>query len=687
MLQDKQKILYVDWRNTICEVFKSYFKTAYDVFTAIDKVQTGEILRNKNVDLVIVNTISTGGEVLEELREANPGVTFIALVRYDKGNVVQMKAGEEFILVKSSEDYLRLEKLIENVLESSELSAVYNHADNHFLEGVEKNARAFIPTDQPVSVLEVAPKPSRISARERIEGDKIFREIFELSGNGIAIVDTEGNFVRTNESFRKMLGYTRDDLKTMKMSDIVHADKLRESRMKIKQLLDGESRNYESEKPFIKKSGDTIIGSTSVTALHDENGEVSLLSVLISDITEQKLIEKQLIESESELRILAESAPIHILKIDKEYSITFINNAFGGQRRSQLFGTNLFNWIPKKEAVKVRSTIEKVFETGESGQCEVLMSNGDGSKAWFSTIVGPIVKDGCVDTVMLLANNITNEKEAIEMKERFTRKLEIKVSERTAELQSAKLKLAMSLEKEQELGELKSRFVATASHQFRTPLTVIQSNMGVLAMQMDDMNEEFVPKFEKSYNRIKHQINRMTSLMDDVLILGKINTGNILHKLVPTDLIELCEEVANNHNEILKNGRSVQFSYTGEPVPVLLYKKLMEHAISNLLSNALKYSPSDTEPSMCVIYEADKVSIRIKDKGIGIPKEDLNHLFEPFYRASNVGEISGTGLGSTIVKEYVGLNNGTITVNSELKKGSEFTIEFNADGIAKNQVL
>lgn len=284
--------------------------------------------------------------------------------------------------------------------------------------------------------------------------------------------------------------------------------------------------------------------------------------------------------------------------------------------------------------------------------------------------------DGNVKGVSSILRDITTQKEAIEMKERFTRNLEIKVSERTAELQRAKVDLAKSLVKEKELGELKSRFVATASHQFRTPLTVIQSNMGVLAMQKSNMAEKLIPSFDKAYGRIKGQISRMTSLMDDVLILGKINAGRIQAKLEPVDLVDLCMEVSNNYNEIQEDGRAIDFNQIGEATMIPLDIKLMEHVVSNLLSNAFKYSPKNTSPKLTIEFLKSKVLLSVKDSGIGIPKHDINHLFEPFYRASNVEEFAGTGLGSTIAKEYVELNGGTISVKSKIKEGSEFIIEF-----------
>jgi len=288
----------------------------------------------------------------------------------------------------------------------------------------------------------------------------------------------------------------------------------------------------------------------------------------------------------------------------------------------------------------------------------------------------------CSTLIKAYQNNIkkqTAEKEAVLIKEEFTKRLEVKVNERTKELEEAQKKLALSLEKEKELGELKSRFVAIASHQFRTPLTVIQSSMGVLALQTDDMNDKLSSNFDRIYNRIERQIGKMTSLMNQVLILGKIDTLNVQTKLVPTDLVALCKEIMINHNAIQVDGRRLTFIVNGAPYKIKLDTKLMEDAISNLISNAFKYSINRPAPSLTINFGKEEIQLSIKDSGIGIPPKDLKHLLNPFFRASNVTGLPGTGLGTAIAKEYVELNGGTISVTSKLNKGSEFTITLKKD--------
>jgi len=306
---------------------------------------------------------------------------------------------------------------------------------------------------------------------------------------------------------------------------------------------------------------------------------------------------------------------------------------------------------------------------------DTLQVNKNGTLVPVNMSIFPIIdKKGNLKGISSILRDISSQKEAELIKEEFTKRLELKVNERTKELKESQKKLALSLEKEKDLGELKSRFVAIASHQFRTPLTVIQSSMGVLALQSDDMNDKFSSKFERVYNRIERQIEKMTSLMNQVLILGKINTLNVQPTFKSTDLIAFCEEIMANHNAIQIDGRSLIFTVHGDAYKIKLDAKLMEDAISNLISNAFKYSANKPAPSLTISFGKQEVQLSIKDNGIGIPSQDVKYLFNPFFRASNVTGLSGTGLGTAIAKEYVELNGGTISVTSKLNKGSEFII-------------
>jgi PAS domain S-box-containing protein len=346
---------------------------------------------------------------------------------------------------------------------------------------------------------------------------------------------------------------------------------------------------------------------------------------------------------------------------------------FLGCSEEELLSKSIIEFIHPDDIDKTALEMEKLSKGLKTINFTNRYYCGDGKYRWLLWTSTP---DPELGLIYAAAKDITEQKEAQDIKEEFTKKLEVKVVERTLDLERSQEKLKLSLKKEQELGELKSRFVSTASHQFRTPLTVIQASIGILEYQKGEMSERLIPSFEKIHKRILEQVNRMTSLMDDVLVLGKLNDRSFEAKLNPTDIVALCSNVVTNYNDIQIDKRTTVFKIIGEPILLSLDEKLMEHAFSNLLSNAFKYSSGKAAPEVTIRFEFRIVKINIKDYGLGVPEEDSKNLFEPFYRASNALDISGTGLGTTVAKDYIELNNGKLIFNSELGKGSEFTIEF-----------
>ena len=240
-------------------------------------------------------------------------------------------------------------------------------------------------------------------------------------------------------------------------------------------------------------------------------------------------------------------------------------------------------------------------------------------------------------------------------------------------------KLTASLEREKELGQLKTSFVTVASRQFRTPLSVIQANTELLEMLSNTDEKQEPEQYAKVNKRITEAIYKMTELMDDVLTLGKLTSGKISYDPKYVDLVEFCKKLSKEFNDVQTDGRNMNLITTGEPWMVNLDPKLLSHSLSNLISNAFKYSLGKKPPQLSMHFKPTEVILSVKDYGIGIPKAEQLHLFEPFFRANNVTEVQGTGLGLSIAKEYVEINNGSITARSVLGEGSSFQISFNAN--------
>lgn len=238
------------------------------------------------------------------------------------------------------------------------------------------------------------------------------------------------------------------------------------------------------------------------------------------------------------------------------------------------------------------------------------------------------------------------------------------------------LQISEELKKQAEaLSELRSRYISMTSHEFRTPMSVIQMSANLLERYSDKWSEE---KKINHIHRIQSAINNMNQLLEDVLTLGKAESGTVEFNPSPTDLVNFCQEIIEELQLITHNQIPINLSSNKNETEVYLDRKLLRHIVTNLLSNALKYSPDGGTVNLKIHIEDKQISLEFKDEGIGIPPEDQQKLFEAFHRSVNVGKIPGTGLGLAIVKQCVDLHQGKITVKSEVagnpQQGTTFTV-------------
>ena len=238
------------------------------------------------------------------------------------------------------------------------------------------------------------------------------------------------------------------------------------------------------------------------------------------------------------------------------------------------------------------------------------------------------------------------------------------------QLKETKEKLNLALTHEKELNQLKSRFVSTVSHEFRNPLNSISGMTQILQTYGDNLTPE---KKAEVLSQLKRNVTKMTNLLDDVLVMSRTDMGKQEFQPSPLDLEAFCLGSVSEVKTVFDRQQTFNFSYQAKP-EYDLDRKLLHHILTNLLSNACKYSPAHSAIDFTVIERDSKIIFIISDRGIGIPTEDLPQLFDSFYRASNSEGFQGTGLGLAIVKRYTELHHGEISVESELEAGTTFKV-------------
>lgn len=255
--------------------------------------------------------------------------------------------------------------------------------------------------------------------------------------------------------------------------------------------------------------------------------------------------------------------------------------------------------------------------------------------------------------------------------------LERRVEERTLalretlrQLELSREELRLALEKERELGDLKSRFVAMASHEFRTPLSTILSSASLIERYAHAEEQE---NRTKHVSRIKENVRNLTDILEDFLSLGKIEEGVVLTKPEIVDVPEFFAEIIHDFDNLKKKGQKIIYTHEGDH-RLSTDKHLLKNILINLLSNAIKFSENDSLVTIMSSLTRDQFRFAVKDEGIGISKEDQEHLFDRFFRGRNASNIKGTGLGLHIVSKYLELLNGKISCRSRLNEGTEFII-------------
>ncbi|MEN7548372.1 ATP-binding protein [Rapidithrix thailandica] len=254
--------------------------------------------------------------------------------------------------------------------------------------------------------------------------------------------------------------------------------------------------------------------------------------------------------------------------------------------------------------------------------------------------------EGKVEQVLVVANNITEQKKAEE-------------------------DIRNALQKEKELNELKSRFVSMASHEFRTPLSTIMSSVSLISRYTGSEHGE---KRLKHINRVKSNVNHLTQILNDFLSISKLEEGKMELHPACFQIEELCGEITEDMQAVAKRGQQIAYSHPTNGLEICLDRQILKNILINLLSNAIKYSPEDKKIDFVSTLEKQQLVIRISDKGIGIPEEEQQHLFSRFFRAENAINIQGTGLGLHIVKKYVDMLGGSISYQSKLNQGTTFMV-------------
>lgn len=499
-----------------------------------------------------------------------------------------------------------------------------------------------------------------------------FKGAFEYSSIGIGLVDKNGFWFDSNKKLCSILGYSKTELQSLTFIDITHPDDVVLVTIERKSLNENRKSFFELEKRYIHKSQRIVWVNYLSSAVKDKEGNILYYLAQIIDITDRKRIEEQnavLIEENNRIRNLQlnEAKNLYRLLAENTVDLVCMHNLNGvfeyvspsvkkllGYKQEELIGKSPLDFAHPDDLAHLQGSIYSFIKEAEdvAAQGRFKMANGD--YIWLETKAILVKENGVPVGMQTGTRDITLHREAEEA-------------------------IKNNLASEIKLNELRTNLVSTISHEFRTPMTTIRASTELIEMYLEGQQIDNATKINKHTHTITSEIDRIIDLMNAVLTISKEDSGKTTFKPTTFDLKVLCFDLIEkyyNGNDFLTQ---IITNVTGDSFPVFGDRHLMEYAIFNLVSNALKYSNKETNVVLNLFSLGDSVHLEIIDRGIGIPKEEQLNLFNTFFRASNTIGIQGTGLGLYIVKTFTEKNSGTVQLESELGKGTKVTLTFPVD--------
>ncbi|GGX11125.1 hypothetical protein GCM10007384_11130 [Aquimarina muelleri] len=520
---------------------------------------------------------------------------------------------------------------------------------------------------------------------------------------GILVVDADGIIIKANPASEQLFGYKEGELIAQKIESLI-PNKFKKKHKSYREgsIVKSKARRMGQNLELwgLKKDGSQFPLEISLSPTTIEQKQVVIAFVI--DISEREKIEKQLNVSRAKLKIYSEELENEVASRTNELTTTVqklvasnlsledqIQETQEAEKRAIankslssaiaknfpngfiiVFNPNFEILLVEGESIINLGLDEMVFEdttaddiaifseeqkaklkqdiiktiAGEHLGFEIIYRN-----KYFSVNTTPLFdKNAVISSALFVYSDITTQKN----------------------IESA---TKNALKKEQELNELKSRFISMASHEFRTPLSAIQTSAILIDRQNEAGKEQ---KREKYVAQIKKNVKHLVIILNDFLSLSKLEEGKVEANKELFDFVAFSKTLIEEVSTTKKIGKNIILVSPDHPLLLHLDPKLVRTILMNLVSNAIKYSPKNTDIHITIEESKQFFSLQIQDQGIGIPKDEQEKLFERFFRAKNAQNIQGTGLGLNIVKQYVDLMDGTIDFVSEINKGTTFLIKW-----------
>lgn len=558
-------------------------------------------------------------------------------------------------------------KLLKKVLQSREVKSFFFvpiFSDN-FLWGwlvLEDCKNERIWSDREIYLMQTIVKSFGLRISQTVAISKVERTIekfnYFMSSSNQAMWEFDIDTGKTNFSLNwyGILGYTNEEIKEIPdfWRIIFSVEDWRLILDEFKAFVEGRVDRFEGNIKIIHKDGHSIPAKYSGLLKFNRYGIPKKVIGTYMDISELVEKEKQLVISEAKFRFIAENTTDLICQYSKEGNIVYVSSLSHdilGYNPEELIGKCPWDFIHKRDLNSIKKYFQSLVNTYQSETITFRFRKKNGTYIWLEASTKVML-----DVEKKIVGFQTSSRD-------ITKRIK------------ADKEMKVAFLKERKFNELKSRFVSIASHQFRTPLTVIYSNAELLELKTDHSEKKLSDDCKIIVSRIKNEVERMTELMNNILVFGKQEAKKIEKVIQPIDFNEFIQTLTKTYfND--SNGGEIKVIKKGAKRTFYTDESLIVHILTNVISNALKYSAGRPAPELIISYLDDNIEIQVVDYGVGIPKKDIPNLFTSFFRASNTSSIIGSGLGLVIVKQFTEFLNGTVELKTKENFGTTVKLKF-----------
>ncbi|WP_445714928.1 PAS domain S-box protein [Flavobacterium sp.] len=481
-------------------------------------------------------------------------------------------------------------------------------------------------------------------AKQRNEYDHLVNNLAEI----IFKTDLDGNLIFINNQWEEITGHKIENCLGLSIFNFIENFNLPE----FKELLSNSNKTKTTEIQLIKKNNEKIWGLILLSIDINTTTNEKIIIGSITDINDTVNFKNQLEISEQKYRFIANNTSDFIMQHLIDGTITYVSNAaekITGYTTNELINKSPYMFIHQEDIEKIKQQNSNILENKN----EILtfrFKKKNEEYIWLEMYSKTILDNN--NTVVGFQTSSRDITKRIQDKEN----------------------IQQALIKEKELSELKSGFVTMASHQFRTPLSVIYSNVELLNYKVSSDNFNQKEEIERITGRITNEVNRMTELMNNILVFGAYESKNLKVELKEFNLNHFIDNLIETYFNNEKDGRKIIIEKQDYNENIQCDESLLTHILNNLISNAFKYSVGSENPIIKINYLENHFKIEIIDYGIGIPELETKHLFQSFYRGSNTSTIKGSGLGLIIAKQFTELLNGSISITSKVNEITTATL-------------